>query len=174
MPPTKPERRRTGFQPVSEPLRGCKRFGGQNPMAEQPEQTYVHRFSGQAGSLSCHSVPASNAKDATQRTMNAVPNPETPLRPSRSLREARRTQKRELWAQALSQRSVWLRACKLGLSAGLLQAAVNQGDRWINHTVDSTVIIKSIVSPLIGFALVLFSAAQTWVQRTLETTNSPL
>ena len=106
--------------------------------------------------------------------MNAVPDPENPLRPSRSLREARRAQRRELWAQALSQRSVWLRACKLGLSAGLLQAAVNQGDRWLNHTVDSTVIIKSIVSPLIGFALVLFSAAQTWVQRTLETTNSTL
>ncbi len=96
--------------------------------------------------------------------MNAVPNPEL----------VRRTERRELWAQALSQRSVWLRACKLGLSAGLLQAAVNQGDRWLHHTVDSTVIIKSIVSPLIGFLLVLFSAAQTWVQRTLETTNSTL
>ena len=104
--------------------------------------------------------------------MNAVPNSENSLRPSRPLREELRLRKRALWAQALSQRSVWMRACKLGLSAGLLQAAVNQGDRWIYHTVDSTVVIKSIVSPLIGFALVLFSAAQTWVQRTLETSNT--
>jgi len=117
---------------------------------------------------------ATSAKDATPRMMNSAPDPETPLRPSRPLRQEIRVRKRELWAQALRQRSVWLRACKLGLSAGLLQAAVNQGDRWLNHTVDSTVVIKSIVSPLIGFALVLFSAAQTWVQRTLETTNSPL
>lgn len=96
--------------------------------------------------------------------MNAVPNPELD----------RRAQRRELWAQALSQRSVWQRACKLGLTAGLLQATVNQGDRWLHHTVDSTVILKSIVSPLIGFALVLFSAAQTWVQRTLETSSNSL
>ena len=85
-----------------------------------------------------------------------------------------REQRSHLWRVALSQRSVWLRACKLGLTAGLLQAAVNQGDRWLHHTVDSTVVIKSIVSPLIGFALVLFSAAQTWVQRTLETSNTSL
>lgn len=104
--------------------------------------------------------------------MNAVTNPEIPLRPSRPLREDRRAQKRELWALALRQRSVWLRALKLGLTVGLLQATINQGDRWWHHTVDSTVIIKSIVSPLIGFTLVLFSAAQTWVQRTLETNNT--
>ena len=33
--------------------------------------------------------------------------------------------RRELWAQALGQRSVWLRALKLGFTTGLLQAAVN-------------------------------------------------
>ena len=93
--------------------------------------------------------------------MNAVPNSENSLRPSRPLREELRLRKRALWAQALSQRSVWLRACKLGLSAGLLQAAVNQGDRWIYHTVDSTVIIKSIVSPLdwLPLGMVLFLGA---------------
>lgn len=106
--------------------------------------------------------------------MNLAANSENPLRPSRPLREAARARRRELWAQALRQRSVWLRACKLGLTVGLLQATVNQGDRWLHHTVDSTVIIKSIVSPLIGFTLVLFSAAQTWVQRTLETSNTSL
>lgn len=82
------------------------------------------------------------------------------------------TTKRELWRQAFRQRSVWLRACKLGLSVGLLQATVNQGDVWLRHTVDATVVAKTVASPLIGFTLVLFSAAQTWVQRTLEQSNS--
>ena len=76
--------------------------------------------------------------------------------------------RRQLWGQALGQRSVWLRALKLGFTTGLLQAAVNQGDRWLAHTVDGTVVIKTIVSPLIGFTLVLVSAAQTWVHRSVE------
>ena len=78
------------------------------------------------------------------------------------------TDRKTLWRQALAQRSVWLRALKLGFTTGLLQAAVNQGDRWLGHTVDHLVIFKTIVSPLIGFTLVLFSAAATWVERTLE------
>jgi hypothetical protein len=76
--------------------------------------------------------------------------------------------KRALWFQALRQPSVWLRAAKLGLTVGLLQATINQGDHWLNHSVDKTVVLKSVVSPLIGFTLVWFSAADTWVQRTLE------
>ncbi len=78
------------------------------------------------------------------------------------------TNRRELWLQALSQRSVWLRAVKLGFTTGLLQATVNQGDRWVAHSADQIVILKTIISPLIGFTLVLFSAAATWVERTLE------
>ena len=66
------------------------------------------------------------------------------------------------------QKSVWLRAVKLGFSVGLLQATINQGDHWWRGEFTSTVIAKSIISPLIGFTLVLFSAAETWVQRTLE------
>ena len=73
-----------------------------------------------------------------------------------------------LWTEAFRQRSVWLRALKLGFTTGLLQAAVNQGDRWLGHTVDHVVVVKTIVSPLIGFTLVFFSAAATWVERTLE------
>ncbi|MCI0747985.1 MAG: hypothetical protein L0Y58_21470 [Verrucomicrobia subdivision 3 bacterium] len=76
--------------------------------------------------------------------------------------------RRALWRQAFRQRSVWARAAKLGLSVGLLQATLNQGDHWIYRSVDSTIILKSIVSPVIGFTLVLVSAAETWVQRTLE------
>jgi hypothetical protein len=78
------------------------------------------------------------------------------------------TNKRALWAQAFRERTVWLRACKLGLSVGCLQAAVNQGDFWLRHAVDGAVVTKTIISPLIGFTLVLFSAAGTWVQKTLE------
>ena len=100
--------------------------------------------------------------------MNPATNPELPLRPSRPLREAGKSQKRELWAQALRQRSVWLRALNLGLTAGLLQATINQGDHWLHRAVDSAVMAKSIASPIIGFTLVLFSAAQTWVERTLH------
>lgn len=83
------------------------------------------------------------------------------------------TRRRALWAQAFRQRSVWLRALRLGLSVGLLQAVVNQGDHWMSGAVDGTVLFKSIVSPLIGFALVLVSAAETWVHRTatLNTEN---
>jgi len=69
---------------------------------------------------------------------------------------------------AFRQRSVWLRAVKLGLTVGLLQATINQGDHWLRGEITRAVIIKSIVSPLIGFTLVLVSAAETWVQRTIE------
>ena len=63
---------------------------------------------------------------------------------------------------------MWLRAVKLGLTVGLLQATINQGDHWLRGELNRAVIIKSVVSPLIGFTLVLVSAAETWVQRTIE------
>ena len=69
---------------------------------------------------------------------------------------------------ALRQPSVWRRAVTLGLSVGMLQAAINNGDHWLARAVDGRVLAKSIISPLIGFTLVLFSAAATWVERTLE------
>ncbi len=75
---------------------------------------------------------------------------------------------RSLWRQALSQRSVLWRAVKLGLTTGLLQAAVNQGDRWLANDVDGLVVLKTVISPLIGFTLVLISAAATWVDRQKE------
>jgi hypothetical protein len=73
---------------------------------------------------------------------------------------------RSLWAQAFRQPSVWQRAARLGLSVGFLQATINQGDHWFSGAVDRTVLVKSVVSPLIGFTLVLVSAAETWVHRT--------
>lgn len=80
---------------------------------------------------------------------------------------------RAFWAEAFRQRSVWMRAVRLGLSVGFLQAVVNQGDHWMSGAVDGTVLLKSIVSPLIGFTLVLVSAAETWVQRSKEQQSLP-
>ena len=77
-------------------------------------------------------------------------------------------EKRALWLLALRQRSVVLRAMKFGFTAGLLQAAVNQGDLWLSGAVGPATVFKTIVSPLIGFALVLFTSAATWVQRSFE------
>ena len=76
--------------------------------------------------------------------------------------------KRALWLLALRQRSVWARAFKFGFSVGLLQAAVNQGDHWLQHAISPGVVVKTIVSPLIGFTLVLLTSAATWVQKSLE------
>lgn len=76
--------------------------------------------------------------------------------------------KRTLWMLALRERSVWVRAVKFGFTAGLLQAAVNQGDYWLRHEIGAAVVVKTIVSPLIGLALVLLTSAATWVQKTLE------
>jgi hypothetical protein len=76
--------------------------------------------------------------------------------------------RRALWRKAFGQRSVWRRDATLGLSVGLLQAGINQGDHWLRHAVDSTVVVKTIISPLVGFTLVLFSAAGTWVERTFS------
>ena len=78
------------------------------------------------------------------------------------------TDKRTLWLLALRQRSVWVRAFKFGFSVGVLQAVVNQGDHWWHHAVSTGVVVKTIVSPLIGFTLVLFTSAATWVQKSLE------
>ena len=80
--------------------------------------------------------------------------------------------KRQLWSLALRQRSVWNRAFKFGFTVGLLQAAVNQGDHWWRHEVGAVVVVKTIVSPLIGLTLVLFTSAATWVQKSLEQNKS--
>jgi hypothetical protein len=80
--------------------------------------------------------------------------------------------KRDLWLLALRQPAIWSRAFKFGFSAGLLQAAVNQGDLWLRHAAGPGVIVKTIVSPLIGLTLVLLTSAATWVQKSLEQEKS--
>lgn len=78
------------------------------------------------------------------------------------------TSRRELWLLALRQSSVWRRALKFGLTTGLLQAAVNQGDVWLHHAQTIETILKTIASPFIGVTIVLIAAVETWVQKTLE------
>ena len=70
----------------------------------------------------------------------------------------------ELWRRALLQGSVWKRALRLGLSAGLIQATINQGDAWARGAVGPAVVAKSIASPLVGFLLVLVASAATCVE----------
>lgn len=76
--------------------------------------------------------------------------------------------KHALWKQALGQRTVWLRACKLGLTAGAVQAFVNQGDVWLHHAQTLETVAKTVLSPVISFALVLLAGAETWVQKNSE------
>ena len=79
-----------------------------------------------------------------------------------------RTGKRALWMLALRERSVWTRAVKFGLAAGILQALVNQGDHWLRHEAGAGVVLKTILSPLITLTLAWFTTAETWVQKTSE------
>ena len=63
--------------------------------------------------------------------------------------------------KAPSQRAIWTRAATLGLSVGMLQVVINQGDAWLSHHVTRDVLIKSILSPLVTLSVALASAART-------------
>ncbi|MCI0732367.1 MAG: hypothetical protein L0Y38_00915 [Methylococcaceae bacterium] len=76
-----------------------------------------------------------------------------------------KTDRKQSWRGALSNRGVWWRACKLGLSVGFLQAIINQGDYWLNHAVSPMVAIKTLLTPLITFSVALVSAAATHVEK---------
>ena len=76
--------------------------------------------------------------------------------------------RRELWQQAFRQPVVWRRTLKLGLTAGVLQAAINQGDVWLHHTQTAGTVLKTALSPVISCTLVFLAAAEMWVQKTLE------
>ena len=82
------------------------------------------------------------------------------------------TQRRSLWREAFCQRSVWLRALRLGTPVGVLQAVINQGDVWLRHQATWETVIKTVASPAIGTTLVLVSAAATWAQKSAEEEKS--
>jgi hypothetical protein len=68
---------------------------------------------------------------------------------------------RTTYFAALRQPPVWRRALKLGLTVGVLQAVLNQGDHWFNHRVDGVVVLKTLLCPLLSFTIAFVSAAST-------------
>ena len=77
------------------------------------------------------------------------------------------------WSTALTARQVWLRALGIGLPVGFLQICVNQGDLWLHGPITHTVIIKTIVTPLIAVAVCLVSAASAYRVPHAESARSP-
>jgi hypothetical protein len=65
---------------------------------------------------------------------------------------------------ALACGEVWRRAAPIGLSVGLFQAVLNQGDHWLHHHVTAGVIVKTVLSPLITLSVALLSAASTHIR----------
>jgi hypothetical protein len=68
-----------------------------------------------------------------------------------------------------------MRAMKLGCSVGVIQMALNQGDYWMRGAVTTGVVIKTIMTPLVTFAVSLYAAAETKVEQLkndqMETNN---
>jgi hypothetical protein len=75
------------------------------------------------------------------------------------------TDNRKLWLGALSQRTVWTRAAKVGLPVGCLQSVINQGDVWWHGQATGLTLAKTIISPLVTFSVALAAAAGTWVEK---------
>lgn len=71
---------------------------------------------------------------------------------------------RSFW-EACRQPAVWRRAARLGLVVGLAQVALNQGDHWLRHEITPTLILKTILSPLLSFAIAFASAVATQIDR---------
>lgn len=76
--------------------------------------------------------------------------------------------RREAWLRALGDAATWGRALRVGAPVGLLQAAIHQGDAWLRWAVDGKVLLKTLVSPLLGFALVWAGAAGALVTKAME------
>jgi hypothetical protein len=74
--------------------------------------------------------------------------------------------------RALLLPAVWRKAAPIGLAVGLLQVAVNQGDHWLSHEITTTIIIKSIISPLIGLGLAVVSAAASHQGKSKKSSTS--
>jgi hypothetical protein len=68
---------------------------------------------------------------------------------------------RSSWRRSLLAPSVWKRGACYGIPAGLIQAAVNQGDYWMTGHVTALVAVKTVVSPLIGFGVAYLAAVTT-------------
>lgn len=69
-----------------------------------------------------------------------------------------------LWSEALTSWSVWRRSLIIGLIVGSVQIAVNQGDLWVRLQITSTLILKTLVTPMIATSVALFSSAGAYVE----------
>ncbi len=69
-----------------------------------------------------------------------------------------------LWGEALMSWPVWRRSLIIGLSVGLIQIAVNQGDLWVRLQISSTLILKTLVTPMIATSVALLSSAGAHVE----------
>jgi hypothetical protein len=80
------------------------------------------------------------------------------------------TRPRNPYWDALRQPAVWRRAARLGLVVGLLQVGINQGDHWLRHEVTLGVVLKTVLSPLLSFAIAFLSAAATHAENLSRST----
>jgi len=65
------------------------------------------------------------------------------------------------WRCSLLAPGVWKRAACFGFPAGLIQAALNQGDHWMSGHVTAIVALKTCISPLVGFGVAYIAAVTT-------------
>jgi hypothetical protein len=61
------------------------------------------------------------------------------------------------WAQQWKKPEHWKRAIFLGGTVGLIQVAINQGDKWLNYEINSSLVVKSVASPLVTFSVAFLS-----------------
>ena len=78
-----------------------------------------------------------------------------------------------LWKQALTHWGVWRRSLIVGLTVGAIQVLVNQGDHWLHWRVDGTLVVKTLITPLIGLSVALFSCAGAFVELQLRAPQAP-
>ena len=69
-----------------------------------------------------------------------------------------------LWNEALTSWSVSRRSLVIGLVVGSVQIVVNQGDVWVRLQINSTLILKTLVTPMIAISVALFSSAGAYVE----------
>lgn len=73
--------------------------------------------------------------------------------------------RRTLWKQTLTMRWIWIRSLKIGACVGLLQVMIHQGDVVLQQGISWALVMKSIVSPILAFAVAFYATASTQVDR---------
>ncbi len=77
-----------------------------------------------------------------------------------------------MWGEALASWPVWRRSLIIGLVVGLMQIAVNQGDLWVRLQISPTLILKTLVTPMIAISVALFSSAGAYVELSRRSLSS--